>query len=388
MSEYSDMFIDVAQILLDPINPRHEPLESQVALIKGMIDVQKEKLVKLAEDIVTLGLNPSDLISVIPHNSEKNKYIVVEGNRRITALKLLSSPSLCHDNSIRSRFESLNKVYIKSPISTIKCIVYSDRESAKHWISLKHTGENDGIGTVRWDAIAIKRFQAQATSKKESIGLQLLNFILDNHALDDASRKLIKNIPITTVERLLNDPDVRKSLGLNIEKGELKSQLNKESAANILYDFFVPFATGDKNVKDVYYKNDRKDYLSDFGPAPISIPSNLAHDSWPLNTPPKPSPTKSSTPVPVPKPRSRPLSTARTYLIPSDCIMKISSTRINAIYHELRKELIVADVPNACSVLLRVFLEVSVDHYNDTNKVGAFADELLHKKIAKVADFM
>lgn len=387
MPIHSDMDLQINQILLDPVNPRHEPLQSQVEQIKAMIDSQKEKLVKLAEDILASGLNPSDLITVIPHPSENNKYIVVEGNRRITVLKLLNSPSLCHEASIRRRFETLNKAYIKNPINEIRCVVYPDRESAKHWISLKHTGENAGVGTVRWEATEVKRFQSQGQDMKESIGLQLMNFILNNMELDVKTIKIIKMMPITTVERLIGDPDVRKTLGLSIIDGVLTSNLTKDCAAKVLYELISPIATGDKKVTSVYYKKDRKKFMEEFGQAPTETPANISHEKWPLNSPPKPEPQKKSEPSP-PKPRSKPLSTARKYVIPSSCAIKIINPRINAIYYELKNHLKVDDVPNACAVLLRVFMELSVDIYSTNNNAGIHENDDLHKKLSKIADFM
>lgn len=388
MPIHSEIIPELSQILLDPVNPRHDPLQPQVELIKAMVDSQKEKLVKLAEDITTSGLNPSDVITVIPHSTEKDKYVVVEGNRRITALKLLNSPQLCPDATIRKRFEALNATYSVAPITKVKCILYPDRESAKHWISLKHTGENAGIGTVRWDATEVKRFQAQGQNKTESIGLQVMNFILNNMQLDEGTAKIIRKMPITTVERLIGDPDVRKSFGLSIRDGVLESQLTVESTAKALYDLIAPIATGEKKVTAVYYKKDRKQYLEDFGTTPIESSNNHSQKAWPLGAPLKHSVNPKLPQSSLPKPRSKPLTTARKYVIPSGCGIKISSPRINNIYYELKNLLKVDDVTNACAVLLRVFLEVSIDDYCGRNAVGATPNEELHKKITKVADYM
>jgi len=388
MSNHSDVELSINQILLDPINPRHDPLQPQIELIKAMIDDQKDKLVKLAQDIIESGLNPADLITVIPNNNEKDKFTVVEGNRRITVLKLLNLPSLCHIESIRKKFDALNQRYLENPIKLIKCVLYTDRKEADHWINLKHTGENLGVGTVGWDATNKERFKAQSRNVKESIGLQLMNFILNNLQLDEVSSKIVRNMPITTVERLIGDPDVRKFLGLEIKDGDLISQINLESASKFLYDFIAPIATGDKKVTDVYYKKDRKKYLDDFGPSPVNTPANISPENWPLNSPPKSAPVRPNTPSPSPKPRSKPLSIARKYVIPSSSGIKISVSRINSIYYELKNSLKVDEVPNACAVLLRVFLEVSIDNYNKINSVGAFETEELHKKLVKIADFM
>lgn len=389
MSSHSEVILSINEILLDPVNPRHNPLMHQVELIKAMIDDQGDKLVKLAQDIIESGLNPADLITVIPHQNEKNKYVVVEGNRRITVLKLLNSPALCHNPSIRRRFEGLVQKYLKNPITQIKCVLYPDREEANHWINLKHTGENSGVGTVGWDATAIKRFKAaQNQNRKESIGLQLMNFILNNLQLDEASAKIVKNMPITTVERLIGDPDVRKFLGLDLKDGDLISRLNLEAAPKSFYDFIAPIATGDKKVTDVYYKKDRKKYLEDFGHSPTEKPANLSGEYWPISSPPKPAPAKANNPQPSPKPRSKPLSRARKYIIPNSCGIKITVPRINEIYYELKNYLKVDDTPNACAVLLRILLELSVDSYINKKNITTHANDELHKKLSKIADFM
>lgn len=388
MSNHSDVNLSINEILLDPINPRHDPLQPQIELIKAMIDDQEDKLVKLAQDIIEFGLNPADLTTVIPHHNEKDKYTVVEGNRRITVLKLLNSPSLCHIESIRKRFVLLSQTYLKNPIKLIKCVLYSDRKEADHWINLKHTGENLGVGTVGWNATNKERFKAQSQNIKESLALQLINFMVNNLNLDETSAKKIRNMPISTVERLIGDPDVRKFLGLDINDGDLISRLNVEAASTVFYDFFAPIATGEKKVNVVYYKDDRKKYMEDFGSGPINTPDNISSKKWALNSPPKPAAAKPNIPLPPVKPRSKPLSINRKYLIPSSCGIKITVSRINDIYYELKTNLIVDDVPNACAVLLRLLLELSIDNYNKVNSVGFSITEDLNKKMVKVADFM
>ena len=385
---HSQIKVELSAILLDTINPRHDPIPHQVELIKVMVDTQKDKVVRLAESIVRHGLNPSDLISVIPHPTEKDKYTVVEGNRRITALKLLNLPSLCHDDGLRKRFELLNREYAADPIGQFNCICFLDREAAKYWISLKHTGQNAGVGTVEWDSTSVKRFQAQGEDKKESIGLQLMNFLLKNLQLDPQSRDIVKKMPITTVERLLNDPQVRSFLGLHFEGGILNSTLTKEVAAQSLYDFFFPIATGEKKVTEVYYKDNRKEYMKSFGPSPASDPENLSDKNWSLISPPeKPTqkPGKVTTTIHV---KSKPVTAKRKYVIPQSCVIKINVQRINNMYDELKNELVVEYVPNACAVLLRVFLEVSIDEYIAKQNITVGKSDDLKTKMLKVAEFM
>ena len=233
----------------------------------------------------------------------------------------------------------------------------------------------------------IKRFQSQGQDMKESIGLQLMNFILKNLDLDEKSSKIIRMMPITTVERLIGDPDVRKTLGLSVVDGVLTSNLTKECAAKVLYELISPIATGDKKVTSVYYKKDRKKYMEEFGQAPTDTPENVSAEKWPLSTPPQQEVKNQTEPSP-PKPRSKSLSTSRKYVIPSSCSIKITNPRINAIYYELKNHLKADDVPNACAVLLRVFMELSVDIYNTAKNAGVHENDDLHKKLTKTADFM
>jgi hypothetical protein len=50
-------------------------------------------------------------------------------------------------------------------------------------------------------------------------------------------------------------------------------------------------------------------------------------------------------------------------LIPSDLKCGVNNQRIHDVFNELRKLKVVAEFPNACAIMLRVLLELSVSHY-------------------------
>jgi hypothetical protein len=66
-------------------------------------------------------------------------------------------------------------------------------------------------------------------------------------------------------------------------------------------------------------------------------------------------------PSPTKKPRSGRTS-ARTTIVPKSCKLNVTTAKIDGIYKEL-KVLLLAKHVHAISVLLRVFLEMSVDDY-------------------------
>lgn len=71
--------IALANLLLNPENPRYEPVTSQREALALIVHDQKMKLVNLAQDIITRGLNPTELPIVTPseEGNEGNTFIVL-----------------------------------------------------------------------------------------------------------------------------------------------------------------------------------------------------------------------------------------------------------------------------------------------------------------------
>jgi hypothetical protein len=149
--EYEYKQLSVTDLLLNLNNPRFDPVRHQKEAIYAMIEDQKDKLVILAKHIVEYGLNPTDIVLVQPQG---NKWLVREGNRRITALKLANKPSLIPNTHrrLRKEFTRLSSAITSEILSNIPCVVINDERLVNEWIRLKHTGQNDGAGTVNWNA--------------------------------------------------------------------------------------------------------------------------------------------------------------------------------------------------------------------------------------------
>jgi hypothetical protein len=75
--------LDLDELLLDLENPRISRAGSQREAIQKIIEDQDLKLVVLAESIVTDGLNPMDRWLVVKSPTERGKFIILEGNRRL-----------------------------------------------------------------------------------------------------------------------------------------------------------------------------------------------------------------------------------------------------------------------------------------------------------------
>ncbi|MGB9182352.1 MAG: hypothetical protein WCB68_24190, partial [Pyrinomonadaceae bacterium] len=148
--------IPLENLQVDLHNPRYDHRTSQRDTLTTIAHGKREKLINLAEDIVDKGLNPSELI-IVTSSEEPDTFTVLEGNRRIAALKIVLSPSLLGSlnlsKSLVKRYKALHDIAQNSLPTELNCVVLS-REDANYWIQLKHTGENEGVGVVAWDGPA------------------------------------------------------------------------------------------------------------------------------------------------------------------------------------------------------------------------------------------
>ena len=99
--------LKLSNLYLDLKNPRYEEQRSQNEALNTIASDQKEKLLFLLRDIIKNGLNPSDIPIVMPDKDRVNGYIVLEGNRRIAALKLFMKPAILTSTGMRQKYSKL-----------------------------------------------------------------------------------------------------------------------------------------------------------------------------------------------------------------------------------------------------------------------------------------
>ena len=382
--------LEVDKLLLDVRNPRHAILEKQSETLAGIMLNQKGKLLKLAKDIVDFGINPSDLTIVTPSKDDSGKFIVLEGNRRLAAIQLLCDPNLAalsYDAKNTNTFKLHSERFKKSPVNKLRCVVFSQRDDANHWIELRHTGENEGRGVVGWGAKETARFNELLG--KPSSALQVLEFVRKNADLNEEEKEALEKPHLSSIERLVGDPDVREALGIDITDGYVTTNLSPEEIMNGLTKLVMDIATQTKSVDDIRHKHDRADYISEFTKECLPDTNATPVETWKIQA------QASSVKPHVPPggavsamagKKSVPLSTSRRTLIPPRCVLTIkNATRINKIYKELRG-LEVKGFENACAITFRVFLELSVENYAKAKNI--VCQESLARKIDKVAKYM
>src|SRR4051794_12842201 len=118
--------IPPADLLIDAENPRlTRPNAPQRDAFREMAKYQGRKLLALAKDIQRRGLNPSESMIVMPLNDDRKRFIVLEGNRRLTALKALENPELlvgAADRGVLDGIRQLSREYQDNPIEVVQCL--------------------------------------------------------------------------------------------------------------------------------------------------------------------------------------------------------------------------------------------------------------------------
>ena len=358
--------IPLADLLLDSGNPRLvETKESQQETALGLARQQGDNLIRLATDIVDNGLDPTTLPAVVATADRQKRYKVVEGNRRVLALRALETPSLVApvlSPSSSRRLVQLAARYEQRPLGNVPCVLFETEDDAQHWVELRHTGQNQGIGLVEWGADEKDRYHARHAGTRRPAG-QVLEFVEKHGVLSPEARASNRRI-ITTLQRMLNTAYVRDKLGIDIQNQQVialypTSELSR-SLSRLVEDLKLNY-----QVPDLYHLPQREDYID-------RLPARVKpRRSKMLKTPVFLDSLTAGEPSPMASARSRRrrrVQPTRTTVIPRSSTLDVKPPRINAIYNEL-STLNVEQYPNACSVLTRVFIELSVDHYVSEKKL-------------------
>lgn len=364
-------------------NYRYEPVSSQKEAIDKIIDDQGDKLFKLAEHIVVNGLNPNDKVQTTLSNHDKTKYNVLEGNRRTVTLKLLNNPDLIDSNkhaSLKKKFRKLHDDNKSNVVKEVECTVYDNPSEADKWIKLKHAGQSDGVGTVAWNSQQVQRFEEKVEGKS-SIALQTIKLLQHSQSVPTQIKNNLINLKVTNLDRLISDPDIREMLGIEINNGIIQSGIEEKEVIKGLTQIAKDLLDPKFNVKKIYTKEDRKDYIKKFPKASKPATTKKVSKPWQFigaNS----SSSKSS------NPRSKPNPKDRDFLIPKSCVLKIKIPKVNSIYHELQK-LSVSRFTNSASVSFRVLMELSLDSYIEANKLTTVnKDSKLLVKVTEVSNHL
>lgn len=159
-------WIDLNKLTLDTKNPRFASsklVESSTQLTQEDIIRylwEKEQVCSLANGIAkNKGLHGAELIACVKEN---NQYVVLEGNRRVCACKLLCDRSLVPSDN-KSNLEFIDDETAKN-LSKLYVVLYNDRSSAQRYLSDRHIN-----GAKKWSALEKNNFYYNLFNEHHSV---------------------------------------------------------------------------------------------------------------------------------------------------------------------------------------------------------------------------
>lgn len=140
----------IKRLHLDLRNPRlgRPAVDTEAEAMGRLLKEFGPKIICLARSIAEHGLNPTESWAIV---HEDGKYIVLEGNRRLVACRLLDNPSKAPDPDTAATFERIKRgVSTAGSYLNPSCVKFDHRADARYWIHLKHHGAGGGEGTAAW----------------------------------------------------------------------------------------------------------------------------------------------------------------------------------------------------------------------------------------------
>lgn len=390
-------------------NPRLDPLDIYYTTkdyVDGMFrnENDRDDFVNLAKSIVDNGFLSLD--PVVVWRNEKGQYVVAEGNRRVAVLKLLQEPQKA-PKSIRRVFIAFSSKIDKSQYEKISVCVAPSFEACIWYINQRHEAKST---QKRWgrenymlwisnlyirfgkDINRIKSFTGAAEGDiikiicvlnlKEKLTCELANKLTK----EELEQMRSPVFPITTFERVVNNPLAKDFFKMSFEGLQVKVKANYDSFLNafavLLHRLMLPRT-------DEEYLDSRKLNTSDaIGEMLQQLPKVNEGDcefSWGDNNEPlsnnqnqhthkdsKDNKSGKNTDIEINNPN-------RAHLIPKELEIVTNDYRLKTLFEELKK-LSGRTYPNVSCASLRVFLDISVRNYIQDK---GWKDELVRQNNGK-----
>lgn len=364
--------LPLASLTVNPANDRHGELENETAAIAQLFATQEPHMRSLAKDLVTKG-EMFEPPLVFPAG---DRFIVADGNRRTTCLKLLSTPRRAPTVELQQFFNDLRKQWPGKFPDRVECRVEEDRDRVDDILYRRHTGVQGGIGQSTWTDRMKNNFVIR-TGK--SSGINVADEI--EKILRAADMLPARKIPRSNLNRLLSAEALRNRVGISVKKGKLEFIRDDQETLRALQRVTSDLASRVITLDDVWDTESKLEYIDKLdgeGVLPGVSPKARVEAPEVPSTTPAPARARPAKPPPWP------------HLMPNvDYGVTWSSHlhRQREIWEELQFKLELGVHPNAISVLLRVLLELSVDNYiRRTNLSTIHESDKLSKKLSKVAD--
>lgn len=162
------VWMSVDNLLFDPDNPRLPDTidgSDDIAVLEWML--RQGDSIELISSIGATGYSIAEPLLVTESKRNKGAYVVVEGNRRLTALKLLLNPALA---PIKQKAVEEAVSNASTHPETVPVIIYEKREDAFAYLGYRHIA-----GTKAWGPLQKAKYIKQLIEYYKKSGLDEAN---------------------------------------------------------------------------------------------------------------------------------------------------------------------------------------------------------------------
>jgi hypothetical protein len=332
--------------------------------------VLNDDVLGLARSIATNGYFPNEDLIVI---RDQGKHVVVEGNRRLAACKLLANPQIA-PMAFQGKFKSISATFDESSLRDIPIFIAPSREAVVPLIIARHTATQ----IQRWEPFMQSRFYyvlvgggATVADVAEKFGLNpadIKNSLVTHNLYQMACRLTVpqsqadvirnpRKFSVTTLTRVFDTPKGREFFGVQFDDdGTIRGRTHPDEFKKGFLRLVTDIAAQNEDSRSLNAPSDIASYLSRFSPSEkpdLGVPGSFDSSNFLAGAP-----SLAAGSTSRPKTKSKPRRTPRG-LIPTSVVCNIKNSRVQNLFGELTK-LFPEKFPNSCAFAFRCFLELSV----------------------------
>jgi hypothetical protein len=367
---------EVSELQLNPDNDRHGPLKDEASAIHWLLSNRNAHMRALADDLAkSKRLYEPPLV-----RADGSTHVVFDGNRRICCLKLLLDPKLAPSESWLEFFSELASPEVIEAFSTIECEVETDLATIDELLYRRHTGSQDGVGRSQWDPEG-KSFFLQRTGRA-SLGLgETIEKVLKYEQMIPQETSL----PWSNLERLLSSEPIRKRAGISFSGGALTYLTDKQKNMQTLKRIADDLSTRKIVLGDLWNNDGKRRYLDRLKNEGFAI------DVAPTGRPALVETINGGAAQVAQRARKGPAPKDKHLISNADknpFLDQPDLERAEKIWGELQFALKFDRHDNAIAVLMRVLLELAINHYARNQGLAFGSSEPFSRRVSSVADSM
>ncbi|SFC07508.1 LysM peptidoglycan-binding domain-containing protein [Pragia fontium] len=357
------MSLSVSNLKLDRNNPRippNIPTRTTKEILEYLIKNQEVK--DIADKIVHKGFIPHEPIYV---TKEKDSYVVLEGNRRVSALKCLLDPLLSPSSQHRY-FQRLHNLMSGNPIEKIDVIVAPSREEAEDVLFELHTERKKEWSRLQKNAFIARaavqegetieqiaeRFNVNVTDIQAAVTEHYLSsYLIELDLPSDIEEKaLSEKFHISTLGRIVGNSTFLEFVGMRIEGTTLKTDIPTFKFNSLLKKIVTDIIEKKINSRVLNDKEAISSYIEKISTLLPETGENITPVSFSLYK-------GNSPPVPTPQPKKTRSKTEM--LIPKGKIYETGNIKLDILINEGQK-IQAGKYMYSSAFLLRTILEMTI----------------------------